>query len=100
MFLPAHGTLDDILRQATVEDDKKSHWSVSLRSTAIQGLSEGYLCQIREHISVGIGIYPKHARNRVALIDEEVRQLRMLLRHPRVVAFGEEGLDHFEPLNY
>ena len=53
-----------------------------------------------EHIGVGIGFHPRHARNSRSSIDEGVRQLRRLLTHPRVVAFGEVGLDHTEPLKY
>ena len=47
-----------------------------------------------------IGFHPKHARNSIARIDEGVRQFRRLLRHPRVVAFGDVGLDHSVPLKY
>lgn len=74
---------------------RKSHWHCEPRTFPY----DGYLCQIPEHISVGIGIHLKHARNSVARTDE-VRQLRMLLRHPSVVAFGEVGLDHSDPLKY
>ena len=62
--------------------------------------TERFLDRMPEHIGVGIGFHPRHARNSRSSIDEGVRQLRRLLRHPRVIAFGEVGLDHTEPLKY
>ena len=61
--------------------------------------TERFLDRMPEHIGVGIGFHPRHARNSRSSIDEGVRQLRRLLRHPRVIA-GEVGLDHTEPLKY
>ena len=102
MFLPSHGTLNDILQQAPVDEDKRISLvgAVAVYCDPITYPSESYLDRMPEHISVGIGFHPKHARNSVARIDEGVRQLRRLLRHPRVVDFGEVGLDHSEPLKY
>lgn len=102
MFLPAQGTLDDILQQAPVDEDKKISLvgAVAIYCDPRTFPSERYLQQMPEHISVGIGLHPKHAKKSVARVNEEVRQLQRLLRHPRVVAFGEVGLDHSEPLKY
>ena len=52
------------------------------------------------HISVGLGFHPKHAKNSLQRIENEVSQFRRLIRNPRVVAFGEIGLDHSEPMKY
>lgn len=49
---------------------------------------------------MGLGFHPKHAKNSVGRIEDEVSQLRRLLRNSRVVAFGEVGLDHSEPMKY
>ena len=102
MFLPADGTVDDILQQAPVDDDKRISLvgAIAIYCDPDTYPTERFLDRMPEHIGVGIGFHPRHARNSRSSIDEGVRQLRRLLRHPRVIAFGEVGLDHTEPLKY
>ena len=102
MFLPADGTVDDILQQAPVDDDKRISLvgAIAIYCDPDTYPTERFLDRMPEHIGVGIGFHPRHARNSRSSIDELVRQLRRLLRHPRVIAFGEVGLDHTEPLKY
>ena len=102
MFLPADGTVDDILQQAPMDDDKRISLvgAIAIYCDPDTYLTERFLDRMPEHIGVGIGFHPRHARNSRSSIDEGVRQLRRLLRHPRVIAFGEVGLDHTEPLKY
>ena len=47
---------------------------------------------------VGAGIHPRHARNRASHLEADVRHLHRLLLHPQVIALGEVGLDHTEPI--
>lgn len=52
-------------------------------------------CEIAEHsqgVACAVGIHP-HDAGRAT--PDELAQLRKLLAHPRVVAVGETGLDHF-----
>ena len=74
-----------------------------LPSTVTQGPTyptERYLQQIPHHIYVGLGFHPKHAKNIPARTEDEVHQFQRLIKNPRVVAFGEIGLDHSKPMKY
>lgn len=102
MHLPAQGSLDDIIQQAPVDENKKISLvgAVAIYCDPRTYPTDQYLQQMPQQISVGLGFHPKHAKNSVARIEDEVRQFRRLLRNPRVVAFGEVGLDHSEPMKY
>lgn len=99
MHLPDNGSVDDILKVAPVEDNKRIYLvgAIAIYCDPDTYPSERYLDQLPENISVGIGYHPKHASDSRRKIDQGVRHLQRLLRHPRVVAFGEVGLDHTEP---
>lgn len=99
MHLPADGNVDDILQRAPVEDNKRISMvgAIAIYCDPDTYPSERYLDLLPEFIGVGIGYHPKHATDSRAKINEEVRHLRRLLRHPRIVALGEVGLDHSEP---
>ena len=56
------------------------------------------LQELPSSIMFGAGIHPRHARYRSSRIESDVRHLRRLLQHQRVIALGEMGLDHTEPI--
>ena len=102
MGFSSHGSLEDILNNAPVEEDNKINLvgSVAIYCDPRTYPSERCLRQMPGHMSVGVGFHPKHARNSVARIDDEVRQFRRIISNPRVIAFGEIGLDHTMPMKY
>ena len=102
MGLSPHGSLEDILNNTPVEEDNKINLvgSVAIYCDPRTYPSERCLQQMPSHMSVGVGFHPKHARNSVARIDDEVRQFRRIISNPRVIAFGEIGLDHTMPMKY
>lgn len=102
MFLPASGSVDDILQQAPMEEEKRISLvgGVVIYCDPDTYPSQRFLDRLPEHISVGIGFHPKHASNTHTRIEDGFHQLRRLLRHPRVVALGEVGLDHSVPMRY
>lgn len=102
MFLPASGSVDDILQQAPMEEEKRISLvgGVVIYCDPDTYPSQRFLDRLPEHISVGIGFHPKHASNTRIRIEDGFHQLRRLLRHPRVVALGEVGLDHSVPMKY
>ncbi|XP_053380308.1 putative deoxyribonuclease TATDN2 [Mercenaria mercenaria] len=48
-------------------------------------------------MSVAIGFHPKHASSSHHRLNEDIKLMLRLLRHPKVSAFGEIGIDHTEP---
>ena len=92
--------LEDIVQRVPVDDRTK----ITLVGTvAIYCDPDTYptdvkLQELPSSIMVGAGIHPRHARNRSSRIESDVRHLRRLLQHPRVIALGEVGLDHTEPI--
>ena len=100
--LPACGSLEDILRAVPVDEEKRVTvaGAVAIYCDPKTYPSERGLVDLPDYISVGIGFHPKHAKNSIQRVNDEAQQLRRLLRHPRVVAFGEIGLDHSEPMKY
>ena len=62
--------------------------------------SQHFLDCLPEHISVGIGFHPKHAKNNPTWIEDGFQQLKQLLRHLHVVALDEVGLDHSLTMKY
>ena len=98
--LSRNGSLEDIVQRVPVDDRKK----ITLVGTvAIYCDPDTYptdvkLQELPSSIMVGAGIHPRHARNRSSRIESDVRHLRRLLQHPRVIALGEVGLDHTEPI--
>ena len=91
-----------LIRSCVEELDRMDRKRAVLCTTGIGCMqyAERFLDRMPEHIGVGLDSDPRHARNSRSSIDEGVRQLRRLLRHPRVIAFGDVGLDHTEPLKY
>ena len=102
MKLPFHGSLEDILINDPVDEDKKINLvgSVAIYCDPKTYPTERCLQQMPSHMSVGIGFHPKHARNSEARLEEEIRQFRRIIRHQGVTAFGEVGLDHSVPMKY
>ena len=47
---------------------------------------------------VDAGILARHVRNRASHLEADVRHLRRLMLHPRVMALGEVDLDHAKPI--
>ncbi|KAH3886950.1 hypothetical protein DPMN_010963 [Dreissena polymorpha] len=62
--------------------------------------TDQHLRDLPQYISVGVGIHPRHARYSVVRVNQAVERFQNLLANPRVVAFGEVGLDHSEPMKY
>ena len=102
MGLSLHGSLDEIIDNAPVDEDKRINLvgAVAIYCDPRTYPADRYLQQMPRHISVGLGFHPKHAKNSLPRIEDEVSQFRRLIRNPRVVAFGEIGLDHSEPMKY
>ena len=98
--LSRNGSLEDIIQRVPVDDRKK----ITLVGTvAIYCDQDTYSADVKlrelpSSIMVGAEIHPRHARNRASHIEADVRHLRRLLQHPRVIALGEVGLDHTEPI--
>jgi TatD DNase family protein len=100
--LPNRTGLDEVLATVPVDPDKKItlKGAVAIYCDPRTYPTEQDLLDLPSHVSVGLGFHPKHASYSVSRIDDEVRQFRRLLRNPRVVAFGEVGLDHSEPMKH
>jgi TatD DNase family protein len=50
------------------------------------------ICEREEGVYAALGVHPHDAGKAT---DRDLKELRALLDHPRVVAVGETGLDHF-----
>ena len=102
MHLSPQGSLDEIINNVSVDEDEKINLvcAVAIYCDPRTYPTERYLQQIPQHIYVGLGFHPKHAKNTPARIEDEVHQFQRLIKNPRVVAFGEIGLDHSEPMKY
>ena len=48
-----------------------------------------------DNVVAAVAVHPNEAARRVAELEDDLRELEQLARHPRVVAIGETGLDHF-----
>ncbi|XP_053379961.1 uncharacterized protein LOC123533598 [Mercenaria mercenaria] len=93
------GTLEDIFNKVSVDNDKrvKLVGTVAVYCDPASYPSERTLSSLPEDMSVAIGFHPKHASSSHRRLNEDIKNMLRLLRHPKVSAFGEIGIDHTEP---
>jgi TatD DNase family protein len=83
-------------RPATLE----RAFAAGVRSMVVPGIRVADLPRVialaeqYEQIFVGVGVHPHEAHT---WTDEDASQLRAWAKHPKVVAIGEIGIDHYYP---
>ena len=102
MKLSSEGCLEDVLANAPVDEDKKINLvgSVAIYCDPRTYPTDRYLQNLPGDQLVGLGFHPKHSKYSESRIRDEIRQFRRLVCHPRIIAFGEVGLDHSVPMKY
>lgn len=96
------GTLDEILAEVPVDEDKQINLvgAVAIYCDPKTYPTDHELRRLPSHVGVGVGFHPRHARHSVSTTEADAHVFRRLLAHPRVIAFGEVGLDHTEPMRH
>ncbi|KAL4228772.1 hypothetical protein ACF0H5_011814 [Mactra antiquata] len=100
LHLVSTGTLEDILSRVIVKESKRVTLTgaVAIFCDPKTYPTEEGLADLPEHIPVGIGYHPRHAQINHGIGKGNVEDIKRLLQHPKVVALGEIGIDHTEPM--
>ncbi|KAH3842572.1 hypothetical protein DPMN_116069 [Dreissena polymorpha] len=94
--------MKDMMDAVSVEESRRTSLvgGISIYCDPETYQTDQHLHDLPQYISVGVGIHPRHACYSVVQVNQAVERFQNLLANPCMVAFGEVGLDHSEPMKY